>query len=30
MALMFNIPLVIYGENEAEYGNPIGDTESSK
>ena len=29
MALMFNIPLVIYGENEAEYGNPIGDTESS-
>ena len=30
MALMFNIPLVIYGENEAEYGNPISDTESSK
>ena len=30
MALMFNIPLVIYGENEAEYGNCIGDTESSK
>ena len=27
MALLFNIPLVIYGENEAEYGNPIGDTE---
>lgn len=30
MALMFNIPLVFYGENEAEYGNPIGDTESAK
>ena len=30
MALMFNIPLVIYGENEAEYGNPIGDTESEE
>jgi N-acetyl sugar amidotransferase len=30
MALLFNIPLVIYGENEAEYGNPIGDTESAK
>lgn len=30
MSLLFNIPLVIYGENEAEYGNPIGDTESAK
>lgn len=30
MALLFNIPLVFYGENEAEYGNPIDDTESSK
>lgn len=25
MALMFNIPLVFYGENEAEYGNPVDD-----
>ena len=25
MALMFNIPLVFYGENEAEYGNPVED-----
>lgn len=30
MALLFNIPLVFFGENEAEYGNPIGDTESSQ
>lgn len=30
MALQFNIPLVFYGENEAEYGNPIGDTETAK
>lgn len=30
MSLLFNIPLVIYGENEAEYGNPIGDTDSAK
>jgi N-acetyl sugar amidotransferase len=30
MALLFNIPLVFYGENEAEYGNPISDTETSK
>lgn len=30
MALLFNIPLVFYGENEAEYGNPIGDTNSAK
>lgn len=26
LALLFNIPLVIYGENEAEYGNPIQDS----
>ncbi len=25
MAVLFNIPLVFYGENEAEYGNPISD-----
>jgi len=25
MALMFDVPLVFYGENEAEYGNPIAD-----
>jgi N-acetyl sugar amidotransferase len=30
MALLFNIPLVFYGEPEAEYGNPISDTESAK
>lgn len=30
MALLHNIPLVFYGENEAEYGNPIGDTDSAK
>jgi N-acetyl sugar amidotransferase len=30
MALLFNIPLVFFGENEAEYGNPIGDTDSAK
>ncbi|MDO8564462.1 MAG: N-acetyl sugar amidotransferase [bacterium] len=30
MALLFNIPLIFYGENEAEYGNPIGDTSSAK
>lgn len=30
MALLFNIPLVFYGENEAEYGNPIGDTQSAQ
>jgi N-acetyl sugar amidotransferase len=30
MALLHNIPLVFFGENEAEYGNPIGDTESAK
>lgn len=25
MAILFNIPLIFYGENEAEYGNPIDD-----
>ena len=30
MALMFNIPLVFYGENEAEYGNPSGDADSAQ
>lgn len=30
MALLFNIPLVFYGENEAEYGNPISDTGTAK
>lgn len=25
MSILFNIPLVVYGENEAEYGNPISD-----
>ena len=30
MALLHGIPLVFYGENEAEYGNPIADTESAK
>jgi N-acetyl sugar amidotransferase len=30
MALLFNTPLVFYGENEAEYGNPIGDADSAK
>ena len=29
MALLFDVPLVFYGENEAEYGNPIGDTDSA-
>ena len=29
MALLFNIPLVFYGENEAEYGNPIADNTSA-
>ena len=29
MAAMFDIPLVFYGENEAEYGNPIADNESA-
>lgn len=30
MAVLFNIPLVFYGENEAEYGNPIQDNTSAK
>jgi len=30
MAVRFDIPLVFFGENEAEYGNPIGDTTSAK
>ena len=30
MALLFDIPLVIYGENEAEYGNPRSDSEGAK
>jgi N-acetyl sugar amidotransferase len=30
MALLHEIPLVFYGENEAEYGNPIGDTDTAK
>lgn len=30
MALLFDIPLVFYGENEAEYGNPLADTESAQ
>lgn len=30
MALLFNIPLVFYGENEAEYGNPSGDANSAQ
>lgn len=29
LAAKFEIPLVFYGENEAEYGNPIADTEKS-
>jgi N-acetyl sugar amidotransferase len=30
MSILFNIPLVFYGENEAEYGNAIVDAESPK
>jgi N-acetyl sugar amidotransferase len=30
MAALFDIPLVFYGENESEYGNPIQDTNSSE
>lgn len=30
MALLHDIPLIFYGENEAEYGNPIADTETAK
>ncbi len=29
MALLFNIPLIFYGENEAEYGNPVADNTSA-
>lgn len=29
MADLFNIPLVFYGENEAEYGNPVADTSTA-
>jgi len=29
MALLFKIPLIFYGENEAEYGNPVGDNASA-
>lgn len=30
IAALYNIPLIFYGENEAEYGNPIADNESAK
>lgn len=30
MAALFNIPLVFYGENEAEYGNPISDNSEAQ
>ena len=30
MAALFKIPLVVYGENEAEYGNPVQDNEDAK
>lgn len=30
MALIHDVPLIFYGENEAEYGNPIADMESSR
>jgi N-acetyl sugar amidotransferase len=30
MSLLFNIPLVFYGENEAEYGNPIQDAGNAR
>jgi len=30
LAASFNIPLVFYGENEAEYGNPIADNETAR
>jgi len=30
MALLHDVPLVFYGENEAEYGNPISDTMTAK
>lgn len=30
MAALFDIPLVFYGENEAEYGNPVADNDSAR
>jgi N-acetyl sugar amidotransferase len=30
MAALFDIPLVFYGENESEYGNPLNDTEKAE
>ncbi|OGM98922.1 MAG: LPS biosynthesis protein [Candidatus Yanofskybacteria bacterium RIFCSPLOWO2_01_FULL_41_34] len=30
LAVLYKIPLVLYGENEAEYGNPIADNEKAK
>lgn len=30
MAILHKIPLIFYGENEAEYGNPIADSQSAK
>ncbi|MBI2062843.1 MAG: N-acetyl sugar amidotransferase [Candidatus Yanofskybacteria bacterium] len=30
MALLYKVPLVFYGENESEYGNPIGDSKKSE
>ncbi len=30
MALLFDVPLVFYGENEAEYGNPIAETATAR
>jgi N-acetyl sugar amidotransferase len=30
MALLFDIPLIFYGENEAEYGNPVADMSSAQ
>jgi N-acetyl sugar amidotransferase len=30
MSILFKLPLVFYGENEAEYGNPIADTADAK
>jgi N-acetyl sugar amidotransferase len=30
LSLLFDIPLIFYGENEAEYGNPIADTDKAQ
>ncbi len=30
MALLYNVPLVFFGENESEYGNPLGDAKKSE